>query len=201
MAQLHFTYGAMGSGKSLNLMNMSEELTRHELPHTVIKPIVDTRAGKFVTSRLLVDRPLNPNILLERDQDAYKAVIDDMARRSIDRVVRVLVDEAQFLSEEQVDQLLNVALEEDIDVRAFGLLTDFQTKFFPGSQRLMELSHQTTELETTCRCGGFGRNNTRKVNGAFVFSGGQVAIDGEGEVTYESLCRECYTYEKQLALV
>lgn len=197
MAQVHFTYGAMGSGKSLNVMNMANELTRHGLDFTLAKPAVDTKADRAIRSRLLPD-DMMVDILVGQEQNIRELIKQEMGRRGLDTLVRVLVDEAQFLEPDQVDQLLDVALIDEIEVRAFGLKTDFQTNFFPGSRRLFEIAHQMTELETTCRCGGYATNNTRKVNGVFVFSGSQVAIDGE-DVQYEALCRKCYSTERGAA--
>ena len=106
----------------------------------------------------------------------------------------LLVDEAQFLTAEQVDDLLRITLMDDIPVLAYGIRTDFQTVAFPGSRRLLEISHSLEELKTICRCGRKAIFNARLIDGQFVFDGAQVAIDGE-EVTYESLCGVCYLEE------
>ena len=197
MAQLHFTHGAMGSGKSLQLMNMAGELKRHELPFMVMKPKVDTKAGNAITSRVLKGVLLEADVLYTQENNLRDTITNELGKRGLDTFARVLVDEAQFSTPAHIDQLLEVAIKDDIEVRAFGLRTDFQTKFFPGSQRLMEQALQITELETTCRCGGYGVNNARKINGQFVFAGDQVAIHTD-EVDYEALCRECYTGELTL---
>lgn len=103
----------------------------------------------------------------------------------------LLVDEAQFLSSEQVDDLLRIAVLDNVPVLAYGIRTDFRTHAFPGSARLMELAHSLEELKTICRCGRKAMFNTRRVGEAVVFDGDQVAIDGE-DVWYESLCASCY---------
>jgi thymidine kinase len=103
----------------------------------------------------------------------------------------LLVDEAQFLSAPQVDDLLRIAVTENVPVLAYGLRTDFQTRAFPGSARLLEVAHSLEELKTICRCGRKAVFNARCVDGSFLFDGDQVAIDGE-QVTYESLCGNCY---------
>lgn len=82
-----------------------------------------------------------------------------------------------------------------VPVLAYGIRTDFQTKAFPGSRRLLEIAHSLEELKTICRCGKKAMFNGRLVNGRFVFSGEQVAIDGD-KVTYESLCPACYLAKK-----
>ena len=104
------------------------------------------------------------------------------------------MDEAQFLSERQVDDLLRIAVVEDVPVLAYGIRTDFQTVAFPGSRRLLEVAHSLEELKTICRCGRKALFNARKVGDRFVFDGAQVAIDGV-DASYESLCGACYLEE------
>src|SRR6185436_14799652 len=100
-------------------------------------------------------------------------------------VACLLIDEAQFLSENQVDDLLRIAIQQDVPVLAYGIRTDFQTVAFPGSRRLLEVAHSLEELKTICRCGRKAVFNARTVDGEFIFDGDQVAID-QGAVTYES---------------
>ena len=106
----------------------------------------------------------------------------------------LLLDEAQFLTAKQVDEAMEIAVLDGIPVLAYGIRTDFLTKGFPGSIRLLEIAHSLEELKTICRCGRKAMFNARLKNGKFVFDGDQVAIDGD-EVTYESLCPNCY-FEK-----
>lgn len=114
----------------------------------------------------------------------------------------LLIDEAQFLTRDQVDEVFRIAVEDGIPVMAYGIRTDFQTEAFPGSARLLEVAHSLEELKTICRCGRKALFNARKIGGDFVFSGDQVAIDAaaatvssEHFVTYESLCGACYLDE------
>ncbi len=115
----------------------------------------------------------------------------------------LLVDEAQFLTERQVDDLLRIAVVDGIPVLAYGIRTDFQTVAFPGSRRLLEVAHSLEELKTICRCGRKAIFNGRKIDGRYVFDGDQVAIDASTElsasgvhtVEYESLCGVCYLQE------
>ena len=111
----------------------------------------------------------------------------------------VLVDEAQFLSREQADQLFEVAVRQNIPVICYGLRTDFKLNGFPGSERLLLLAHSIEELKTICKCGRKAVANGRKISGSFVFEGAQLAIDGLGEVSYESLCAQCYFRYKEEA--
>ena len=106
----------------------------------------------------------------------------------------LLVDEAQFLTAEQADDLLRIAILENVPVLAYGIRTDFLTVAFPGSRRLLEIAHSLEELKTICRCGRKAVFNARLIDGAFVFDGDQVAIDGV-HVGYESLCGSCYLQE------
>lgn len=103
------------------------------------------------------------------------------------------MDEAQFLAPEQVDQLALLADERDVEVRCFGLLSDFQTRLFPGSRRLLELADHREELQLVarCWCGDPGTHNARIVGGDIVRSGAQVVVGdvGDAEVSYEVLCR------------
>ena len=114
----------------------------------------------------------------------------------------MLVDEAQFLTRAQVWQLTDVVDALGIPVLAYGLRTDFRTRSFPGSARLLAIAHSLEEMKTICRCGRKAVFNGRVVGGRFVFDGDQVAIDeaaGGGAapdvVTYESLCGNCYLEE------
>jgi thymidine kinase len=106
-----------------------------------------------------------------------------------------LIDEAQFLTRDQVDQAFELAVLDNVPVLCYGIRTDFLTNGFPGSLRLMELAHSLEELKTICRCGRKAMFNGRKLDGEFIFVGNQVAIDGV-EVTYESLCGVCYLNER-----
>ena len=100
------------------------------------------------------------------------------------------------MSKIKIDQLLEFVTIRNIPVICYGLRTDFQTKGFPGSKRLLLLAHSIEELKTICRCGKKAVFNARKINGEFVFDGNQIAIDGD-EVTYESLCHVCYHKERK----
>ncbi len=173
-----------------------------ERGHRVLlaKPSVDTKGEKDILSRLGVSRQVD--FLLYPETDAYtefqvhrREVLD---RTGLD-VSSLLVDEAQFLTETQVDDLLRIAILENVPVLAYGIRTDFQTVAFPGSRRLLEVAHSLEELKTICRCGRKAVFNGRKVGGAFVFDGDQVAIDGQA-VTYEALCGACYLEESGGAL-
>lgn len=153
----------------------------------VVKPAIDTKGDAAITSRLGTTR--QADILPRKDDNVYE-LLDAYIQHS--PVQCVLVDEAQFLTPQQIDQLFWFAVDRDIPVMTYGLRTDFQTNGFPGSTRLLELAHELQELKTICRCGKKAVFNGRKLNGEFIASGSQVAIDGEDAIEYESLCANCY---------
>jgi thymidine kinase len=111
----------------------------------------------------------------------------------------VLVDEAQFLTPAQIDQLYTVAKSDGVSVICYGLRTDFRTVMFPGSTRLFELADNFEKLPTMCRCGSQAEFNCRMAGSSPVFEGDQIAIDGDAEITYESLCGACFIREQEAA--
>lgn len=195
MAKLYFRYGAMNSGKSTALLQAA--FNYEERGHEVLlaKPAVDTKGDRSIVSRLGMVRDVDFTItpddqVLELFERQRTPVIERTGRD----VSCLLVDEAQFLSSEQVDDLLRIALLDDIPVLAYGIRTDFQTAAFAGSRRLLEVAHSLEELKTICRCGRKAIFNGRLIDGRYVFDGDQVAIDG-ADVAYESLCGVCYLQE------
>lgn len=198
MAKLYFRYGAMNSGKSTALLQAAynyEERGQHVL---LAKPEIDTKGAAQIASRLGVQRDVD--FLIGADDDLRAVFAEHRARVQADTgsdVACLLIDEAQFLTSPQVDDLLRTVVDENVPVLAYGIRTDFQTRAFPGSARLMELAHSLEELKTICRCGRKALFNARLVGGRFVFEGDQVAIDelAADRVTYESMCAECYLRE------
>lgn len=195
MAKLYFRYGAMNSGKSTALLQAAYNYEERAQRVVLAKPRIDTKGDQTIVSRLGVTRAVDFTIDLTDDvysvfQRQRAAVLRDEGRD----VACLLVDEAQFLTPEQVDDLLRIAIREGIPVLAYGIRTDFQTVAFPGSRRLLEIAHSLEELKTICRCGRKAVFNGRTVDGRFVFAGDQVAIDGV-DVEYESLCGACYLDE------
>ena len=185
----------MNSGKSTALLQAAFNYEERGLRILLAKPRLDTKGDSLVVSRLGVER--RTDFTIGADEDVYARFTRERAaiRRDAHRDVScLLVDEAQFLSETQVDDLLRIAVIEDVPVLAYGIRTDFQTIAFPGSRRLLEVAHSIEELKTICRCGRKAVFNARKVAGSFVFDGNQVAIDGV-DATYESLCGKCYLEE------
>lgn len=185
MAKLYFRYGAMNSGKSTALLQAAFNYEERGLRVLLFKPAVDTKSPQ-VLSRIGVSRDVDVHV------DENMNILDEVREsQKASKVSCVIVDEAQFLTPKQIEELFHLAAEEDIPVIAYGLRTDFKTHSFPGSARLLELAHSIEEMKTICRCGRKAIFNARKVDGKFVNSGEQVAIDGQS-VEYESLCGTCY---------
>jgi thymidine kinase len=196
VAKLYFRYGAMNSGKSTALLQAAYNYEERGQRVLLAKPAIDSRGDNSIVSRLGATRPVD--FTIAPDEDILALFMRQRAgviRANGQDVSCLLVDEAQFLSEGQVDDLLRIAIEEDVPVLAYGIRTDFQTVAFPGSRRLLEIAHSLEELKTICRCGRKAMFNARKVDDAFVFDGDQVAIDGAKEVSYEPLCGACYLEE------
>ena len=186
----------MNSGKSTALLQAAHNYEERGQSVLLAKPAVDTKGDTAILSRLGVDRHVDflvtPDLNLRTEFQKRSSLQREATGK---RVACLLLDEAQFLTREQVDQALEIAVLDDVPVLAFGIRTDFLTNGFPGSLRLLEIAHSLEELKTICRCGKKAMFNGRKVNDAFVFDGAQVAIDGD-QVTYESLCPSCYFREK-----
>jgi thymidine kinase len=219
MSKLYFRYGAMNSGKSTALLQAAFNYEERGQQVLLAKPRIDTKGDNAVVSRLGVSRPVD--FTVGADEDIYVAFATERARvlRSTGLDVScLLVDEAQFFTESQVDDLLRIAILEGVPVLAYGIRTDFQTVAFPGSRRLLEIAHSLEELKTICRCGRKAVFNARTIDGRFVFDGDQVAIDtspglsagtpstglsagtpsmeaGSRDVSYQSLCGKCYLEE------
>ena len=196
MSKLYFRYGAMNSGKSTALLQAAfnyEERSQHVL---LAKPAIDSKGDRNIVSRLGVTRAVD--FLVEPKDNLRELFKRHRASYSDGREIAcLLIDESQFLTPEQVDQALELAVIDGVPVLAYGIRTDFQTNSFPGSRRLLEIAHSLEELKTICRCGRKAMFNARVINGGFTFDGEQVAIDGD-QVSYESLCASCYLEKKNI---
>lgn len=185
MAKLYFRYGTMNSGKSSILMQVAYNYEENNKKVIVIKPRIDTKGGDKLSSRIGLKRKVD--ILLRESE----SLITDKNILDL-KPDCILVDEAQFLTEKQIEELWVIAKMYNISVVCFGLRTDFRTKGFPGSIRLLELADSLEEVATICSCGKKARFVGRKVNGKYVDTGEQIIIDGTDKVNYISLCGKCY---------
>ena len=185
MAKLYFRYGSMNSGKSTILMQVAHNYEERGMHVAVLKPGIDTKAESKIQSRIGLEREVDH--LIQKGENVY-----ELFKNTEEKPNAIIVDEAQFLETEQVDQLMKIVVKLNIPVICYGLRTDFKTEGFPGSTRLLEIAHTLEEMKTICRCGAKALFNLRMVNGEPVFEGEQVAIDGGDIVTYEAVCPKCY---------
>ena len=183
MAKLYFKYGAMGSSKSAQAL--ITQFNYEELGMTVwlIKPSTDTRDGAdIIRSRIGLERRAQ---VITPEQD----IIEEYHRAGKYDVI--IADEAQFFTPAQIDQLRALVDEENLPVLCFGLRTDFLTRFFPGSLRLMELADSITEIKTVCSCGRKATVNARiDEKGRVVTEGAQVFLGGND--SYVAMCHRCW---------
>ena len=192
MSKLYFNYGCMGSGKSMFLLATAHNFQEKGIPFIALKPSTDTREGdSAIHSRSLPEREC---ILVDEDVNIYEAVKNMIQLTDVtfqERLKWVLVDEAQFLTPKQVDELAMIVDVLGVSVLCYGLRTDFKTKLFPGSKRLFEIADTIEEVKSSCHCGNKTIVNAR-VNdrGELVTEGEQVEIGGDDR--YISLCRKCY---------
>ncbi|MEO0024614.1 MAG: hypothetical protein RL196_1055 [Actinomycetota bacterium] len=186
----------MNSGKSTALLQAAYNYEERAQTILIAKPSIDIRGDKSIVSRLGVSREVDFLIVPEADlRKEFAYYSSQVLERTGNPVACLLLDESQFLTTEQVNQAMKIAVLDGVPVLAYGIRGDFLTKSFPGSLRLLEIAHSLEELKTICRCGRKALFNARLVNGKFVFTGDQVAIDGF-DVTYESLCAGCYLREE-----
>jgi len=192
MAKLYFRHGVMAAAKTSNLLQADFTYIQAGMKTILAKPAVDSKGGRYIVSRIGLAKEADLLITPEMDLKETIGEILDESKANDEPVACILIDEAQFLSPNQVDQLLWIAVELDVPVLAYGLRSDFQTVGFPGSLRLLTLAHSIEEIKTVCpHCGGKAMFNARKIDGKFISDGDQVAIDGEG-VEYESICPKHY---------
>lgn len=182
MSKLYFNYGAMNSGKSTALLQVAHNYEQQGMKVLIIKPAIDTKAEDRVSSRLGIERKVD--ILLTKNGRVINEIKDVPDA--------ILVDEAEFLTKKQVDELYAITKEYDVPVLCYGLRTDFQSKGFEGATRLLELADDIKELKTICKCGSKATHNLRLVNSVPTFIGKQVEIDNQETVEYESVCGKCY---------
>jgi thymidine kinase len=186
VAELVFLYGTMNCGKSTLALQMHHNRVRSG-KRVRLFTMHDRQTGR-ISSRIGLSQPAS---LVTPDTDLVATIRAAIAGgEAIDELI---CDEAQFYSPAQVEQLATIVDELAIDVFAFGLLSDFTTRLFPGSQRLLELAdrHERMQVEALCWCGERGTHNARTVDGRIVYHGEQVVVgdvDG-GEAAYEVLCR------------
>jgi len=184
MAKLYFYYSSMNAGKSTALLQSSYNYRERGMQTLVLAPDFDDRYGVGkITSRIGLEAVA---ITFATDQDLFKSIA---ARVNEGPLHCVLIDEAQFLSKEQVHQLGDVTDELNIPVLAYGLRTDFQGEPFIGSKYLLSWADNIKELKAICFCGGKATMVIRLAeDGNAITQGSQVEIGGNDR--YVSMCRK-----------
>lgn len=191
-SKLFFYYGTMNSSKSLRLLSTAYNFEENGIQIMVLKPSLDTRDGEgIIKSRAGVSRKC---VMIDKEINLYKAVkaYKNVLAAQFETLKWVIIDECQFLTKEQVDQLSDVVDFLDINVMCFGLRTDFQSNLFQGSKRLFELADDIEEIKSSCECGeGKTSINARfDDNGEILTDGDQIVIGGNDK--YKGICRKCW---------
>lgn len=185
MAKLYFRYGAMGCGKTAQLLQVAFNYQERGMTPVVMKPKIDTKAKDKLRTRIGLERDID--YLIDIKDDIFKIV-----EKKYNNSNCILIDEAQFLTKEQVDQLMKIVVIKNIPVVCYGLRTDFLTNGFSGSTRLLEIAHTIEELKTICQCGRKALYNARFCNGKMVTKGEQIVIDDKEDIKYVAMCPKCY---------
>ena len=185
MAKLYFKYGAMGSSKSAQALMCKYNYEQKGFQVLLLKPGVDTRGDsetrKFVTSRIGLSAPCTT---FSKEQN-----LEELILPKIEKGTQVIVvDEAQFCTSLQVEQLKEIA--NKVPVLCYGLKNNFKSQLFEGSKRLVEIADSLSEIKSVCRCGRKATVNARFVNGKVVTDGAEVLIGGDE--SYESMCYTCW---------
>ena len=183
MAKLYFKYGAMGSSKTAQALITKFNYEERGMDVWLLKPSIDSRDGEtLLRSRIGLEATAD----VVRPEDDIRALYAARGRHDV-----VIVDECQFLTPEQIEQLRQLVDEENLPVLCFGLRTDFLTHLFPGSRRLFELADSITEIKTICECGSKATVNARiDGEGHVVTEVAQVFLGGND--SYVAMCHACW---------
>lgn len=188
MSKLYFKYGAMGCSKTASALMCKFNYEQQGFNVLLLKPVIDTRdiengeivvksrIGLFSSCTTFGEKDNLKNLFLEKCKDKWYDVI--------------IVDECQFCTEKQIESLK--LLSKYVTVLCYGLLTDFKTMLFSGSKRLVELADSLQELKSVCSCGKKANVNARFVNGEITSQGDAVAIENQNNISYKSMCYDCY---------
>lgn len=180
--KLYFYHGAMNCGKSASIIMQVYNLRMQNFKVMVMKPRMDNRNYGVVYSRAIQNGI--EAFLIDEDTD----ILESVKNESPDIV---FIDEVNFLSSSQIDEISNIVDELNIPVYGYGLMVDYKSELFDGSKRMIELSNSVRELSSICvRCGLKAKMHLRKSNGEYVFEGNPIHVGDIDE--YESVCRKCY---------
>lgn len=190
--KLYFRYGTMGSAKTALLLTNAYNFEERGIAYMCFKPATDTREDRnVIRSRIGIERECR---LIYQETDLFNE-ISNMHDSGAMLPEWILVDEAQFLSRSQVDQLARIVDNYGCNIICYGLRTDFQTNLFEGSRRLFEIADSIDEVKSTCSCGGKTIVNARiDSRGEIITEGEQVEIGGNDK--YMAVCRRCYNNKR-----
>lgn len=196
MSKQIFYYGAMSSSKSAQLLMQNYNYKEQGSITKLIKPAIDTRDGNGIISSRIGMKEYADFVILPDDtgDDIYELLEDD--NFGLVKTNVLLIDEAQFLNDEQINAIVEWSSDNRTELHAFGLLKDFQNKLFPGSKRWLETSDSIVEIKTTCsKCTRKATCNLRLLNGKPVYEGDTIQIGGNE--SYVSVCsRHYYEYDE-----
>lgn len=188
MAKLYFKFGAMGCSKTAQALITKFNYEERGMKVLLLKPAVDNRDGETITKSRI---GLQAQALAVRDDEDLYALY----KRAYSACNVAIVDECQFLTPKQVDQLGQIVIDFNVPVLCFGLATDFTTHMFPGSKRLFEIAESISEIKSVCKCGAKATVNARMDDhGNIVFKGEQVCLGGNDR--YIAMCRKCWLKKK-----
>lgn len=191
-SKLYYIYGTMNSSKSASLLMKAHSFEENKIPFICMKPSIDNRDGvDVISSRIGLKRDC---ISIYQEDNVFNIIqeIVNEFETLLKPIPRwILVDESQFLTEQQVEQFSDIVDLLGINVMCFGIRTDFRTRLFSGSKRLFELADDIEEIKISCGCGGKAIINARvNDDGDIVTDGEQVMIGGNER--YVTMCRKCY---------
>lgn len=189
MAKLIYFYSAMKGGKSSILIPMAYNLEENNKRVLIVKPALDTKGEDYILSRAGAKRKIN---LWIGKEDSF---LSNQNLSLIFETDTILIDEAQFLTEHQVEELWAISKKLNVQVLGFGLKTNFKGRLFDASKRFFELADELKELPIIplCKCGERAIFNARLVDGKYAIDGEECVIEGSQEkITYEPLCGKCF---------
>ena len=187
MAKLNFKYATMNSGKTIDLIRTAYNYSENGFRVLVMKPKKDTKGNDNLDSRIGLKRSVD--ILIDDNTN----IIESIQNRFTGDLKCILVDEAELLSKEKIDELYLASKIFDIPVICYGLRTNFKMEGFEGATRLLEIAKNLEEIKTLCECGHTARYAGRMIDNSYTLEGEEILIDGESDnVKYVPLCGDCY---------
>ena len=193
MSKLYFIQSPMNGSKSALLLMKAHSFEERGIPFICMKPSIDNREGvDFIYSRIGIKREC---ITIDPDDNIFNIVNDIIAlidKTNAKLLQWILVDECQFFTTKQIEQLTKIVDDLGINVMCYGLRTDFNTHLFEGSKRLLELADDIDEIKISCSCGRKAIINARVNDDGYVITDGEQILIG-GNDRYIPLCRKCYS--------